>query len=211
DGTKQTPPPANETLELAHSTDVLPTALGYAISTPGSQACPLSTDGTRCDGKDLRPYVFPASAGGAPSAPLRHSLCGHHTQRPTSPTTQRYLLTGRGSVGRCTDRSAPACATDAQCGPGATCLGGHCTLSGGQACSGSGQCPAGAKCLGGECRVAPACVDNATCAALFPGGQFACVEPGTKGGRKRPHVWCGGQADRPLCPAGAGPAAPPRP
>ncbi len=209
DGTQQTPPPANETLELAHSTDVLPTALGYAIGSPGSQACPLSPDGSRCDGKDLRPYVFPASAGSGPGVPLRHSLCGHHTQRPTSPTTQRYLLTRPGSVGRCTNLAAPACATDAACGPGATCLGGHCASGTEEVCAGSGQCAAGAKCLGGRCRVAPACVDDATCAALFPGGQFACVEPETRWCRNAPAVRCGSNADCPVCPAGPGPTPPP--
>src|SRR5262249_3109115 len=92
DGTKQVPPPPSVSRELVHSTDVLPTALGYALDTTGSQSCPVS-GATSCDGKDLRPYVFPASTGGGPSAPLRHSPCGHHTQRPTAPTTQPYLLT----------------------------------------------------------------------------------------------------------------------
>src|SRR5262249_51108648 len=77
DGTQQTPPPPTETLELAHSTDVLPTVLDYALGLPGSQPCPLSPDGTRCDGRDLRQYVLPASAGGGPGVPLRHSLRGH--------------------------------------------------------------------------------------------------------------------------------------
>src|SRR5262249_45759288 len=116
DGTKQVPPPPSVSRELVHSTDVLPTALGYALDTTGSQSCPVS-GATSCDGKDLRPYVFPASTGGGPSAPLRHSLCGHHTQRPTAPTTQRYLLTRPGSVGRCTDLAAPSCNADADCGP----------------------------------------------------------------------------------------------
>ena len=35
DPTQQTPPPVHEVAELAHSTDVLPTALGYALDTPG--------------------------------------------------------------------------------------------------------------------------------------------------------------------------------
>lgn len=92
DGTKQVPPPPSVSRELVHSTDVLPTALGYALDATGSQSCPISTDGTSCDGKDLRPYVFPASTGGGPSAPLRHSLCGHHTQQRRR---RRSLLSGR--------------------------------------------------------------------------------------------------------------------
>ncbi len=169
----------------------------------------MSADGTACDGKDLRPWVFPASAGGTPAAPLRHSLCGHHTQRPTAPTTQRYLLTRPGSVGRCTDLTAPACGTDAECGAGAICLGGHCAASAEPACGGPGQCPGGSVCLGGRCRVAPACVDDANCAAIFPSGHFACVEPETKWCRNAPDVRCGSNADCPVCPAGPGPTPPP--
>ena len=210
DGTKQTPPPPSEMLQVAHSSDVLPTALGYALGTPGSQACPVSSsDGNACDGKDLRPWVFPASTGGTPAAPLRHSLCGHHTQRPTSPTTQRYLLTRPGSVGRCTDLTALACGTDANCGAGAICLGGHCAASAEPACSGPAQCPSGAACLGGRCRVAPACIDDANCAAIFPSGHFACVEPETKWCRNAPDVRCGSNADCPVCAAGPGPTPPP--
>jgi hypothetical protein len=209
DGTKQTLPPPSEMLQTAHSSDVLPTTLGYALGTPGSQACPVSPDGTACDGKDLRPWVFPASTGGTPAAPLRHSLCGHHTQRPTAPTTQRYLLTRPGSVGRCTDLTAPSCGTDAQCGAGAICLGGHCAASAEPACSGAGQCPSGSACLGGRCRAAPACVDDANCEAIFPSGHFACVEPETKWCRNAPDVRCGSNADCPVCPAGPGPTPPP--
>jgi hypothetical protein len=208
DGTQQTPPPAHVSLELAHSSDVLPTALGYALDTPGSQPCPLSADGTRCDGKDLRPYVAQSSPGGA-FGPLRHSLCGHHTQRPTVPTTQRYLLTRPGSVGRCTNLDGPACGTDANCGAGATCLGGHCMESAEPACTSSTQCPQGALCLGGRCRVAPACIDDATCAALFPSSHMACAEPETRWCRNAPAVRCSTNADCPVCPAGPGPTPPP--
>jgi hypothetical protein len=209
DGTHQTAPPPNASLEVAHSSDVLPTALGYALDTTGSQSCPVSADGTPCDGHDLRPYVFPASSGGSPGRPLRHALCGHHTQRPTVPTTQRYLLTRPGSVGRCTNLGAAACRTDTQCGSGASCLGGHCTASTEPTCSGSASCPTGALCLGGKCRVAPACVDDATCAALFPGGHFACVEPETRWCRNAPSVRCTSNADCPVCPAGPGGTPPP--
>jgi hypothetical protein len=208
-GTGQTPPPPNESPELAHTSDLLATIVGYAVNTPSPHPCPLSANGTRCDGKDLRPYVFPASVGGTPSTPLRHALCGHHTKQVTVPTTNRYLLTRPGSVGRCTNLDAPACSSDAQCGAGATCLGGHCTASAEPACTGSASCPAGALCLGGQCRVAPACVDDATCAALFPSGHFACVEPTTRWCRNAPGVRCSANADCPVCPAGPGPTPPP--
>jgi hypothetical protein len=125
------------------------------------------------------------------------------------PTTQRYLLTRPGSVGRCTNLDAAACSTDAQCGPGASCLGGHCTASTEPACSGSASCPTGALCLGGQCRVAPACVDDATCAALFPTGHFACVESETRWCRNAPNLRCTTNADCPGCPAGPGPTPPP--
>src|SRR5262249_53269324 len=154
DGMTQTPPPANERLELAHSTDVLPTALGFALGSPTGEPSPLSADGTRCDGKDLRPPLG-APAPGDARTPLRHSLCGHHTKRPTAPTKLRYLLTRPGSVGRCTDLDAPACDTDQDCGPGITCLGGHCAATLESPCSGTASCPSGALCLGGRCRVAP--------------------------------------------------------
>jgi arylsulfatase A-like enzyme len=209
DGTQQTAPAPDVSQQVAHSTDILPTALGYALGTAGSQSCPVSADGTPCDGKDLRPYVFPASAGGPPRIPLRHALCGHHTQRPTVPTSQRYLLTRPGSVGRCTNLNAPGCGSDGQCGAGATCLGGHCAQSAEPACSGTAQCPQGAVCLGGQCRRGPACVDDTNCAALFPGGHFACVEAGTRWCRNAPGVRCSSNADCPVCPAGPGRTPPP--
>src|SRR5262245_15126484 len=156
-GDLQTPPPPNETLELAHSTDVLATTLGYALGTPGAQQCPQSADGTRCDGRDLRPYV-PQSGVPAASTPLRQALCGHQTKRPTAPTRLRYLLTRPGTVGRCVNLAATTCTTDAECGPSDTCVGGHCTPTAEPACGSDAQCPAGAACLGGRCRTAPACV-----------------------------------------------------
>jgi len=208
DGMTQTPPPANERLELAHSTDVLPTALGFALGSPTAEACPLSADGTRCDGKDLRPYLG-APAPGDSSAPLRHSLCGHHTKRPTAPTKLRYLLTRPGSVGRCTDLDAPACDTDQDCGSGITCLGGHCAATLESACSSTASCPSGALCLGGRCRIAPSCIDDGTCVALFPGRHSACAEKETKWCRNAPGVRCNTRDDCPVCPAGPGATAAP--
>jgi Sulfatase len=208
DPTGQTPPPVHEVAELAHSTDVLPTALGYALDAPGSQPCPVAQDGTRCDGHDLRPYLSESSPGGA-FAPLRHSLCGHQTQRPTAPTKLRYLLTRQGSVGRCIDLAAPACADDTACAAGTTCIGGHCATSASPSCSSGADCAADAVCLGGRCRPAPTCIDDAACADLFPHGSPACVEKETKWCRNAPGVRCGTHADCPACPAGPGSATPP--
>src|SRR5262245_52806254 len=128
--------PANESPDLAHSTDLLPTILGYALDTPGPQACPDSPDGTPCDGRDLRPYLGRATAAGAPATgPLRHSLCGHHTKRGTAPTRQRYLLTRPGTVGRCVDNTLPACSTTSDCAGGATCVAGRCTVTSATGCA----------------------------------------------------------------------------
>src|SRR4029450_3644556 len=78
--------PANESPELAHSTDLLPTILGYALDPPGPQACPESADGTPCDGRDLRPYLGRASATVTAGAqPLGRPLCGHHTTGGAGP------------------------------------------------------------------------------------------------------------------------------
>ncbi len=203
DGAQQTPPPPNETLELAHSTDVLATTLGYALGTPGPLECPMAADGTRCDGRDLRPFV--AQSGLTPATePLRQALCGHRTKRPTAPTKQRYLLTRPGSVGRCVDLDAPACSTDPECGPGATCVGGRCTASAEGACSSDAQCASGARCLGGTCRAAPACIDDAACGELFPGGNVACADKEARWCRNAPGVRCGTHGDCPVCPPGPG-------
>src|SRR5262249_61460500 len=74
-------PPPYESPGLAHSTDLLPTILGFALGTPGPQACPPSRDGTPCDGRDLRPFLRPAGAVQSPLSadalsqpPLRHAL-----------------------------------------------------------------------------------------------------------------------------------------
>src|SRR5262249_11580352 len=174
-------PPPYESPGLAHSTDLLPTILGYALGTPGPQACPKSSDGTPCDGRDLRPFLRPAgdvesplSADVLSQTPLRHALCGHHTQRGAAPPRQRYLLTRPGSVGRCVDRSLPACSSSAGCPAAQACIGGHCAATSNLLCATASQCPRGSACLGGRCRVAPPCVDNQTCASLLPGHGNAC-------------------------------------
>src|SRR5262245_17812654 len=209
----QVPPPPYESPGLAHSTDLLPTILGFALGTSGMQPCPVSSNGTACDGRDLRPYLRPSGAGSATDAfaqpPLRHTLCGHHTQRGTAPTRQRYLLTRPGSVGRCVDPSMPACSSTANCGPGQACLGGHCTTTTEPLCATASQCPRGSACLGGRCRVGPPCVDAQTCASLFPGQGYACLEQATKWCRNAPNQACESADDCPACPAGPGAVAPP--
>src|SRR5262249_44762993 len=134
-------PPPFESPALAHSTDLLPTILGLALGTQGVQSCPVSQDGTPCDGRDLRPYLSPFTYLGDPivEMPLRHSLCGHHTQRGTAPTRQRYLLTRPGSVGRCVDPSLPACTSTANCAAGQACIGGHCAATAGTGCATTSQ------------------------------------------------------------------------
>lgn len=198
-------PPPRETEALAHAVDVLPTVLGLALDTPGTQACPTGIDGQPCDGHDLRPHLLDGT--GVPSAPpetLRRALCGHETNRGDAPTIDRYLLTRPGTVGRCTDLDAPACGADADCGPGATCLGGHCIDTAEPACSSSAQCGRAGICLKGRCYKGPACIDDAGCAQTFPAANTACVEPGTRWCRNAPGARCGTHADCPACPAGAG-------
>ncbi len=209
-------PPPYESPGLAHSTDLLPTILGFALGTPGSQACPVSSDRTACDGRDLRPFLRPLGAVASPLAadalsqpPLRHALCGHHTQRGTAPTRQRYLLTRPGSVGRCVDRSLPACSSAGGCAAGQTCIGGHCAATRDVLCATASQCPRGSACLGGRCRVGPPCVDDQTCASLFPGQGTACLEQTTKWCRNAPNQACESAADCPTCPAGVGAVAAP--
>src|SRR5207248_623758 len=113
DGQGVTPPPPRENDAVVASAHVLPTVLGYALGTPGAQACPTAaSDGTTCDGKDLRPFVYNASGIAAqPPEQLRHALCGHETQKGVVPTNQRYLVTRAGSVGRCTDLAGPGCSS----------------------------------------------------------------------------------------------------
>jgi hypothetical protein len=196
------PRPPNERLELAHSTDLLPTILGMALGTSGTQQCPASSrDGTPCDGRDLRPYLQGATAA-QPPPPLRRALCGHHTQRGTSPSRQRYLLTRPGAVGRCVDMQLPACTTATDCAPGDVCLAGRCTAAAEAPCDATTPCPAGSRCITGRCRVGPPCVDDASCAGMFGSSTVRCVEPGAKWCRNAPHQTCTVAADCPACPGG---------
>ena len=200
---EQVIPPAQESPALAHATDLHTTIVGYALgSAPGSQLCPLASDGSRCDGKDLRPFLATAPGGMAPAEDLRHAMCGHDTNKSTVPSQSRYLITRQGSVGRCANLAAPACSTDAQCSASASCIGGHCMPRFGPACVTQDQCPVGSVCLGNKCRVAPACISNTDCAGLFPGDNYACVEQETRWCRNDPSVRCTTRADCPVCPDG---------
>jgi hypothetical protein len=201
--------------ELAHSTDLLPTILGYALDTPGAQSCPPSKDGTACDGRDLRPYLLHTATNDAaaamppPATPLRHSLCGHHTQRATAPTRQRYLLTRPGSVGRCVDTTLPACSSASDCKAGQVCLGGHCAIDSPISCSASTQCAEGSICLGGRCRLGPPCIDSSTCVVAYSSFKVQCAEQATKWCRNAPNTACSTAADCPACPGGLGLKPPP--
>src|SRR5262249_40983896 len=154
----------------AHAVDIRATAVGFALGTPpGSQLCPMAADGTRCDGKDLRNQLATAPGGPAPPETLRRSLCGHDTQRSTSPSNLRYLVTREGSVGRCTDLGAKACGSDTDCPGGRVCLGGHCAPSLERGCNTSADCPDDAVCYGRKCRIGPSCIEDGDCGRLFPG------------------------------------------
>jgi hypothetical protein len=195
-----TPPPPQYNPALAHTTDILPTALGFALGTSGSQACPLGPDGLACDGKDLGGHLVTAPGGPAAPETLRHSLCGHQTKRTASPTRNRFLLTRPGSVGRCTNASAQACTTAADCGSGQFCAGGFCATDAGETtCTTTAQCPAGATCLGGKCRMAPACTDDSDCTDLV-GAGYVCGGKAEKWCRNAPNVACGSNTDCPVCP-----------
>ena len=199
----QAAPPANESPALAHAVDVYSTIVGAALGTPdGQQLCPVGLDGIRCDGRDLRAHLATAPGGPAPPENLRHALCGHHTQRVISPGMDRYLVTRPGSVGRCTLTSAPSCVSDATCGAGEFCLGGHCMPKTEPMCTSSATCPAGSLCLGGRCRVGPACVDDSDCTTALPGQSTACVQHATKWCRNSPSTSCTANADCPACPDG---------
>ena len=201
DVTQETIPPARKSDALAHGIDMLPTALGYALGTPGGQPCPVGPDGVTCDGHDLRPYLVDAPGGPAAPETLRHAICGHQTKRPTTPTRNRYLLTRPGTVGRCTNTANATCTTSLDCGAGQFCLGGYCALdSDGTPCSNTATCPAGAVCLGNHCRMAPACLDDSDCAALL-GAGYACTAKEQKWCRNDPDAACSSSADCPPCPA----------
>lgn len=208
DPQQEVAPAARTSEALAHTSDVLPTILGYALGTSGSQDCPVGPDGVACDGRDLRPQLVDAPGG--PQAPetLRHALCGHHTKRTTSPTRSRYLLTRPGSVGRCTPAAGQACTVSAECAPGEFCLGGHCAADvAGGGCNAITPCPPGAACLGGQCRLGPACLDDADCTALV-GPGYVCAGQAQRWCRNAPNVACTTRDDCPACPSFAGNVVP---
>ena len=192
-----------QTDALAHSTDVLPSLLGFALdSPPGTQECPTSDfDGTRCDGRDFR-----AQLGTAPSAPasaLRRSLCGHETHRPVRPARGRYLLSGPDTVGRCALSTAPVCASDLDCGLGEFCLGGRCATKSGQACATTATCPTGSACLGGRCVAGAPCIDDDVCQRLLGAGG-TCVAKSEKWCTNAPDVACTSADTCPACPLANG-------
>jgi hypothetical protein len=199
------PPPAPQKSEaLAHTNDALPTALGFALDTPAAQACPVGPDGRACDGRDLRPHLASAPGGPAPITALRRATCGHETNRPTTPTNNRFMVTRPGSVGRCVRASNPACTTAADCAAGQFCLGGFCATAAGEtACTSTAACPAGAACQGGLCRMGPACVDTADCAGLL-GPDYVCAGQAQRWCRNDPNVACSTSADCPACPTANG-------
>jgi Sulfatase len=202
--------PPNASPQLAHSTDLLPTILGYALDTSGPQVCPTSNDGTACDGRDLRPFVRTASGPATVAEPLRHAMCGHETNRGSAPTRHRYLLTRPGTVGRCVDTTLPTCRAVSDCGPGQLCLGGHCTAVSGTGCARTAQCPKGSLCLGGRCRVGPPCIDDLSCVSAFSTFAVQCSGREQKWCRNAPNQACTTAADCPVCaPVGQGAAAPP--
>jgi hypothetical protein len=186
---------------VAHSTDILPTVLGMALDTKGPQECPSSEDGTRCDGRDLRAQLKTNPAGPAPASDLRHALCGHHTQRATTASRQRYLLTRPESVGRCVPSSAPACESSADCAEGAACIAGRCLAASAGSCGKTSACPVGAACIAGQCRTAPSCVNDGDCKGLLPGQEATCGAKGASYCRNAPEIGCGSADDCPVCPS----------
>ncbi len=192
-----------ESPALAHSTDVLPSVLGFGLgTTPGTQECPTSEfDGTACDGRDFRAQLGPVPS--APPQDLRHTLCGHETRRPVRPSRGRYLLTGSGTVGRCVLAKGAACVDDLGCGANEFCLGGVCTAHGGQKCTSSATCGAGAVCLAGTCQAGPPCIDDAACAALLGAGA-TCVAQGQSWCANAPDVACSDRSECPACPTANG-------
>jgi hypothetical protein len=194
------PARAHESRELAHSTDLLPTILGLALGRPDAQPCPVSQNGTACEGHDLRPYLRTPAGAPAPQAPLRHSLCGHHTQRGFSPGRQRYLLTRPGTVGRCVDVTLKACTTAANCAAGEACLSGRCTPVTDRSCSTTAQCPKGSLCLAGQCHAGPPCLDDTSCVTSFGSLSVRCLGRQTKWCRNAPNRACNTAADCPVCP-----------
>jgi hypothetical protein len=200
DVSQVTPLPSTINPALAHTNDVLPTVLGFALGTSGSQPCPVGPDGVACDGRDLGAQLVTSPGGPAAPETLRRALCGHQTKRPTSPTRNRFLLTRPGTVGRCTNPAKPACTTAADCAVGEFCVGGFCaTDAASTVCSTSAQCPAGAACLGSRCRMAPACLSDGDCAALVGGGSV-CAGKAETWCRNAPNAACSTNEDCPVCP-----------
>ncbi len=191
-------PVGMKSLALAHSTDILPSVLGFALgAAPGMQSCPQSDyDDTSCDGRDFRAQLVSNPGGPAPATALRRALCGHETQRPVRPSRGRYLLAGAGAVGRCALTGGAACTADTECGASEFCLGGFCAARGGPAC---GACPSGTVCLGGKCQAGPPCVDDATCATLLK-APAACVAKEATWCANAPDVACTAAPDCPECP-----------
>ncbi len=203
DPTQQVAPPPNESRALAHAVDIYPTAVGYALGTPGEQACPQGeNDSSRCDGRDLRAHLVSAPGGAASPETLRPALCGHNTQRVTAPTKSRFLVTRPGSVGRCTDLGLPACNANADCGPNAYCLGGRCAPRSEPVCQTNAQCPFGTACVANRCRSGPVCIDDLDCASLMPGRPSRCVDKDLKWCRNSPNTACSVHDDCPACPPG---------
>jgi hypothetical protein len=203
DAAAETAPPPNESPAVAAGVDIFPTALGFALGTQGTQLCPVGENGgERCDGRDLRPHLVTAAGGPAAPETLRPALCGHNTQRVTSPTKSRFLVTRPGSVGRCTDLGLPACTTNADCGASAYCLGGRCAPRFEPVCVTNTQCPAGTGCVASRCRSGPACIDDLDCASLMPGRPSRCVEKEQKWCRNSPNTACSVHDDCPACSPG---------
>ncbi len=204
DPAQSIPPPPQESEALAHAVDVHATALGFALGASQPVLCPEAPNGggSRCDGLDLRAHLVTAPGGPAAPNTLRKSMCGHQTQKPTVPTKNRYLVTGPGAVGRCTNTAAAACVNDAGCASNQFCLGGRCAPKGDQSCTTSTTCPSGAVCLGNKCRMAPPCLQDSDCSALFPGGSYSCVAKEQKWCRNDPSVACSTNGDCPACGPG---------
>ncbi len=202
DPTAEAAPPPQESAALAHAVDVFPTVLGFALGATESQPCPQPPGGgSRCDGRDLRPHLLSSPSGPAAPETLRRAMCGHQTQKVTTPTRNRYLISRPGSVGRCTVLDAGPCAVDEDCGSEGFCLAERCMPRAEPTCTATTECPAGAACLGGRCRSAPACLDDADCGALLPGLEVACVARDQKWCRNAPGSACAVNADCPACPA----------